>query len=124
MADNLSRIRSIEIHSDVYTDWQLLKTNILTIDEQGLPTKRLNVLWRAPGKRLKGISSESPRLRLDQPTKMHRLSITILSISGRVRFGAFFLSRQIKQRTNFVKYLKHASKKNVSLCSKKISHSN
>lgn len=44
---NLSRTCPIEVRSDVNTDWQLLVTNILTIYEQCVPTKRFT-LFRRP----------------------------------------------------------------------------
>lgn len=81
MAGHLSWTHPIEVHVGVNTDWQLLKTNILIIDEYSVPTKRFNPVWMPPGLRLELITLRSPRLIFGQSNTIVRLSLTTVTMS-------------------------------------------
>lgn len=64
-------------------DWQVMKTNIMTIDEHCVHTKPFNPYQSPPGLRPEWIVPKNIGRRLRQSIKIVRLSLTTMSIGGR-----------------------------------------
>lgn len=70
----------IEVHSDWSIDWQLMKINIVTIDENCVPANQFTPTpFKGPsGLRREWIATESSGLRIVQSTKIVRLLLTAI----------------------------------------------